>query len=142
MLLPSTYTAPAPSSSGPTDQKRKMAEIEKERAHDTFSEGLFVRALGRPCSANPYPLSSNEGRLWERGWRSIDEDDERASPTGATSRIRLGPSFTPGAAPTKSRREPTRAFIAIYLPSVRVIEIYRIATVVAIGILMLIALRW
>ena len=36
-----------------TGQKWKMAEIEKERAQDTFREGLFVRALGRPCSANP-----------------------------------------------------------------------------------------
>jgi hypothetical protein len=119
-----------------------MAEIEKERAQDAFREGLFVRALGRPCSANPYPPNSNEGLLWEKGWRSVDEDGENALPADATSRIRLVPSFTPGASPTKARRKPTGSFIANYLPSARIIEVLRIATVIAMGILMLIALRW
>jgi hypothetical protein len=62
--------------------------------------------------------------------------------TDATSRARLVPSFIPGAAPAMAHREPTRSFIANFLPSVRIIEILRIATVVAMGILMLIALRW
>jgi|HubBroStandDraft_6_1064221.scaffolds.fasta_scaffold2118168_1 hypothetical protein len=119
-----------------------MAEIEKERAQDTFREGLFVRALGRPSSANPYPPNSDEGLLWEKGWRSVDEDGENGISTDATSRARLVPSFIPGAAPAMAHREPTRSFIANFLPSVRIIEILRIATVVAMGILMLIALRW
>lgn len=119
-----------------------MAEIEKERAQDTFREGLFVRALGRPCSANPYPPNTNEGLLWEKGWRSVDEDGENALPADATSRIRLVPSFIPGAAPTKARGKPTRSFIANYLPSAHIIEVLRIATIIAMGILMLIALRW
>jgi hypothetical protein len=124
------------------DQKRKMAEIEKERVQESFREGLFVRALGRPRSANPYPPNTNEGLLWERGWRSVDEAGENASSVDATSRIRLVPSFTPGAAPTRARRESGMSFIANYLPSVRIIEVLRIATVIAMGILMLIALRW
>ena len=119
-----------------------MAEIEKERAQDTFREGLFVRALGRPCSTNPYPPSSSEGLLWEKGWRSVDEDGENASPADATSRIMLVPSFTPSAASARAHRKPTRSFIANYLPSARIVEVLRIATVIAMGILMLIALRW
>jgi hypothetical protein len=119
-----------------------MAEIEKERAQDTFREGLFVRALGWPCSANPYPPNSNEGLFWEKGWRSVDEVGEGALPTDTTSRIKLVPAFTPGVAPTKARQKPATSLITNFLPSARVIEVLRVAAVIAMGVLMLIALHW
>jgi hypothetical protein len=119
-----------------------MAEVEKAQTQEAFREGLFVRALGRPCSANPYPLNSNEHALWEKGWRLVNEDGENAPPRDATSRIKLVPEFTPGVAPTKARRKPPTSLIAIFFPLVRTIEVLRIAAVVAMGILMLIALRW
>jgi hypothetical protein len=119
-----------------------MAEVEKEQTQDAFRDGLFVRALGRPRSANPYPQSSSEGLLWEKGWRLIDADGENAPPTDATSRIKLVPEFTPRVAPTEARRELRKSLIAIFLPSARIMEALRIVAVIAMGILMLIALRW
>jgi hypothetical protein len=139
---PSTMAKLASALSMAMDQKRNMAEVEEEQTQDAFREGLFVRALGRPCTANPYPRNSREGLLWEKGWRSVDADGENAPPTDATSRIKLVPEFTPGVAPTKARREPTKSLIAIFLSSVRIIEALRIVAVIAMGILMLIALRW
>jgi hypothetical protein len=124
------------------DQDRKMPEVEEQQTQDAFREGLFVRALGRPCSANPYPQNPGEGFLWEKGWRLVDEDGENARPTDAISRIKLVPEFTPGVAPTEARRKPTKSFIAIFLPTVRIVGVLRIVAVIAMGILMLIALRW
>jgi hypothetical protein len=124
------------------DQDRKMAEVEEEQTQDAFREGLFVRALGRPCSANPYPQNSSQGLLWEKGWRLVDEDGENAPPTGAISLVKLVPEFTPGVAPTEARREPTKSFIAIFRPTVRIVGVLRIVAVIAMGILMLMALRW
>jgi hypothetical protein len=50
-----------------------MAAMTKVDLDNTaFREGLFVRALGRPCSSNPYPPNSEESVLWESGWRLID----------------------------------------------------------------------
>ena len=119
-----------------------MAEVEKDQVQDAFREGLFVRALGRPCSANPYAPNSNEHALWEKGWRLVDERRENAPPTDAISRNAVVPEFTPSVAPPKARREPVKLPKAIALPSVRFMEVLRIGAVIAMGILMLIALRW
>jgi hypothetical protein len=124
------------------DEKRKMAEVEKERTQDAFREGLFVRALGRPCSINPYPPHASESLLWEKGWRLVDGDGGNAPPTDATSHVNLVPEFSPDVAPSGARREPTKALTAIFFPLVRIIEVLRIVAVIAMGILMLIALRW
>jgi hypothetical protein len=119
-----------------------MAEVEKDQIQDALREGLFVRGLGRPCSANPYPQNSNEHVLWEKGWRLVDERGENASPIEAMSRSKLVPEFTPGGTSTKARRELKKSSIVVFLPSVRIMEVLRIFAVIAMGILMLIALRW
>jgi hypothetical protein len=130
------------SSSKATNQKRNMAEVEKDQIQDALRAGLFVRGLGRPCSANPYPQNSNEHVLWEKGWRLVDERGENASPIEAMSRSKLVPEFTPGGTSTKARRELKKSSIVVFLPSVRIMEVLRIFAVIAMGILMLIALRW
>jgi hypothetical protein len=134
-------TSASPRSKG-MDQKHAMAEVEKAQTQEAFREGLFVRALGRPCSANPYPLNSNEHALWEKGWRMVDEDGQNVPPSDATSRIKLVPEFTPGVGRTKVRRERPTSLIAIFFPLVHLIKVLRIVAVIAMGILMLIALRW
>jgi hypothetical protein len=119
-----------------------MAEVKKEQTQDAFREGLFVRALGRPCSANPYSPNSSEGLLWAKGWRLVDENGENAAPTDAISRNTPVPEFTPGVASTKARRKPVNLPWAIFLPSVRFTEMLPIVAVIAMIVFMLIALRW
>jgi hypothetical protein len=89
-------------------QKHDMAEVEKGQTQEAFREGLFVRALGRPCSANPYPQNSAEGFLWEKGWRLIDALGENAPTADAISPGKLVPEFTPGVASAKIIQEPLK----------------------------------
>jgi hypothetical protein len=71
-----------------------------------YREGLFVRALGRPCSNNPYPPNSEEGVLWEKGWRLIDTRRESVPyADAALPPVRPVPEFTPGVAPAKSAED-------------------------------------
>lgn len=118
--------------------KRNMAEVEKKQTQDAFREGLFVRALGRTCSSNPYPPNSDESALWEKGWRSVDEN---IPPTEAGRRVKLVPEFMPGVALTSSRQAPLKPK-GIVIPRVRLADALRIAAGIAIIIVMLIALRW
>jgi hypothetical protein len=81
-----------------------MTEV--DTVQGAYREGLFVRALGRPCSSNPYPPNSEEGILWERGWRLIDANRQNVAST--VTAVPLGnpvPEFTPGAAAASSRKE-------------------------------------
>jgi len=79
-----------------------MAVLEDHLDEACSREGLFVRALGRPISANPYQAGTFENRHWERGWRSIDAlppqtaaafDDEEHWPHATTIRYYLGVSI-------------------------------------------------
>ena len=81
--------------------KHSMAEVDKKQTRDAFREGLVVRALGRPCGSNPYPPTSDESALWEKGWRSVDEN---VLPAEAGQRIKLVPEFMPGARVNAPRR--------------------------------------
>jgi hypothetical protein len=64
----------------------------RDDRQDAYRGGLFVRALGRPSSNNPYIAKSDENVLWEKGWRSMDE----AGATGsAVPAIKLVPNFIP-----------------------------------------------
>ena len=49
-----------------------MNKVDKVQDRHAYREGLFVRALGRPLSGNPYPPKSPDGLAWEEGWRLID----------------------------------------------------------------------
>lgn len=51
-----------------------MREIEKDQ--DAYREGLFVRALGRTRSSNPYSQDTLQSVLWEKGWTLIDTPTE------------------------------------------------------------------
>jgi hypothetical protein len=117
-----------------------MPEVGKDKTRDAFREGLFVRALGRPCSSNPYPPNSNERSLWESGWRLVDERDGNAPPADAMSRFKVVPEFTPGVALTKARRAPLKPK-AIILPSIRSPESLRILAVIVMAIIMIILVR-
>jgi hypothetical protein len=79
-----------------------MAVLEDHLEEACCREGLFVRALGRPISANPYEAGTFENRQWERGWRSIDAlplqtaaaiDDEEYRPHAINLRYYLGASI-------------------------------------------------
>lgn len=81
-----------------------MTKIDTDQ--EAYREGLFVRALGRPCSSNPYPPNSKENVLWEKGWRLIDTHSDgaawRDSPVTATHSV---PEFTPGVASAQYSKE-------------------------------------
>jgi hypothetical protein len=49
-----------------------MSQVQKEQIRSAYREGIFVRALGRLLDNNPYPPNSEDGLLWEEGWRLID----------------------------------------------------------------------
>ena len=91
-----------------------MTEVDKDQVQDAYREGLFVRALGRACSGNPYPPNSEEGLLWEKGWRLIDS----RRPT-----IKSVPEFTPGAASANSGQDRLKLPIADLSEPVRLVEV-------------------
>jgi hypothetical protein len=94
---------------------------------DAFREGLFVRALGRASSNNPYPPNSKESVLWQRGWRSIDAPglSDQATPA-----IKSFPNFRPDA--------PLPVSTAPHL--IRCIEVIFAVAFVVLGLAILIAL--
>jgi len=49
-----------------------VEQIDAEIDDAPLRDGVFVRALGRPLSANPYPENSQDAAKWESGWRLID----------------------------------------------------------------------
>ena len=53
-----------------------MYEVDQNQ--DAYREGLFARALGRPCRRNPYPEHSREAFLWIHGWWLIQDAGEIA----------------------------------------------------------------
>jgi hypothetical protein len=122
-----------------TDQKHSMAEVEKKQTQDAFREGLFVRALGRACSSNPYPPDSDEHALWEKGWRSVDEN---VPPPEAGHRIKLVPEFMPGARANAPRRGLLKLPESFALLAARFTNVLRVLVVVALIVFMLAALRW
>jgi hypothetical protein len=75
--------------------------IERQRFQEAYREGIFTRALGRPCS-NPYPPETIENTLWEKGWRLIDAAREERTLDPFV--MKLVPDFTPEKPP--ARREP------------------------------------
>ena len=80
--------------------------IEADRDQAAFREGLFVRALGRPCNNNPYPSKSKEAARWEMGWRFVDGRQESVRPTNFTlSPARPVSVFTPDVAEVHSHHE-------------------------------------
>jgi hypothetical protein len=90
-----------------------MTEVDTDQG--AYREGLFVRALGRPCSSNPYPPNSGEGVLWEKGWRLIDACRESVPSTDAAlPPVRPVPEFTPSVASANSgenhREQPIAGF--------------------------------
>jgi hypothetical protein len=61
-----------------------MTQLEQVQVDFAFREGIFVRALGRPISGNPYPKRSAESAKWEAGWGLIDHGPPaRPKPPGA-----------------------------------------------------------
>jgi hypothetical protein len=115
-----------------------MAEVGKDRTQEALREGLFVRALGRPSSSNPYPPNCDEHALWDKGWRWVDESGENAPPAGAGSRSKLVPDFMLGGPPTLGRQPPLKAK-AIALSSVRAAVALRVLGVIVMIVLMLVA---
>ena len=85
-----------------------MAELEQVQDEVAFREGVFVRALGRPLSKNPYPKRSVEGALWEAGWRLIDKRQKAPAPPSH--------AITVPAADPRARGEII-FFFAIYMAS-------------------------
>jgi hypothetical protein len=49
-----------------------VEQIDAEIDDVPFRDGVFVRALGRPLSGNPYSQGSKDAARWESGWRLID----------------------------------------------------------------------
>jgi hypothetical protein len=124
---------------GRGSKKPTMAEVKKEQTQEAFRQGLFVRALGRPCNSNPYPPNSDESALWEKGWRSVDEN---APPTEAGRRIKLVPEFTPGARPVTPRRVQLNPPKSLAFLAARFSNVLRALAVVALIAFMLAALWW
>jgi hypothetical protein len=62
-----------------------MNNVDKVQDQHAYREGLFVRALGRPLSGNPYPAKSPDGLAWEEGWRLIDRPRISKAPDGVAA---------------------------------------------------------
>jgi hypothetical protein len=54
-----------------------MIQDTRESLQHVYREGIFTRALGRPCSSNPYRADTAENFLWEKGWRLVDATREQ-----------------------------------------------------------------
>jgi len=116
-----------------------MTEVDKDQVQDAYREGLFVRALGRACSSNPYPPNSKESVLWEKGWRLIDTDRENILATDAAfPPIKSVPEFTPGVASANSRQDQLEPRIGAMSPLVRFANVVLALALVGVLIGMLI----
>jgi hypothetical protein len=98
-----------------------MAQVEKDQDQAAYREGLFVRALGRPLDSNPYPPKSEDGLLWEDGWRLIDRRRDRitrfdaAAPAKAVLELRLEPPADPAQGQGPPKPASPRRFYLVYL---------------------------
>jgi hypothetical protein len=120
----------------------EMAEVDRGQTHDALREGLFVRALGRPSSANPYPQGSDDHTLWENGWRLIDSPHESFTSANAEPRSRLVPHSAPVAIPSAPRQDEMQRPKPRAPRQNRVTDALRILTVLVSLVAMLIALQW
>jgi hypothetical protein len=84
-----------------------MVEVKEDPGQALFREGLFVRALGRPLSSNPYPPQSVEGRLWAEGWRMIDTRRDSAARYLSSTALKSVARRSAIGAPAARAREPT-----------------------------------
>jgi hypothetical protein len=83
-------TGSMPDSSSISVPAKTMAQINRVQEQDAYSEGNFVRALGRPRSCNPYLPMTSEAILWDDGWRLIDtlgDSLPRASPSSPVTTV-------------------------------------------------------
>jgi hypothetical protein len=85
-----------------------MLEVEKDQDQTAFREGLFVRALGRSRSSNPYPPGSIDERLWAEGWRLIDTRRTDLARYASPPHIGTVSEFIPKAPTTRTQRRLTR----------------------------------
>ena len=88
--------------------------LERQRLQEAYREGIFIRALGRPC-CNPYPPDTIENNLWEKGWRLIDATrEERSLDPFVTNVV---PDFTPEKQPNPHKADASawiwRAVVAL-----------------------------
>jgi hypothetical protein len=74
--------------------------LERQRLQEAFREGIFTRALGRPC-INPHPPDTSENICWEKGWRLIDASHEERSIDPFV--VNLVPDFTPEKQPNADK---------------------------------------
>jgi hypothetical protein len=119
-----------------------MGEVDRSQTHDALREGLFVRALGRPSSANPYPQDSDDQALWEKGWRLIDSSYYSLPSAHARSRGRLVPDSAPGNVASMPRQDGTQRPKPRAPRQIRIVGTLRILAVLVSLVAMLIALRW
>jgi hypothetical protein len=85
-----------------------MEQIERQRLQEAYREGVFTRALGRPCS-NPHPPETIENTLWEKGWRLIDATREERSIDPFV--LNLVPDFTPEKQPDPYKTDALAWFL-------------------------------
>jgi hypothetical protein len=112
-----------------------MAEVDKDQDQCAYREGLFVRALGRARSSNPYRPNSEEGVLWEKGWRLIDTRREDDPPPDTAFRpIKSVPEFTPGVASANARHDQLGPPTAAWSSLVRIVHV--ILTLALVGLLL------
>lgn len=119
-----------------------MAEVDRGQTRDALREGLFVRALGRLSSENPYPRDSDDHALWEKGWRLIDSSYESFPPTEAKSRSRLVPDAALSVVRVAPRQDETQRPKPRAPRQIPIAKALRVLAVIALLVAMLIALRW
>jgi hypothetical protein len=94
-----------------------MTQVEKEQTRSAYREGIFVRALGRSLDSNPYPSKSEDGLLWEEGWRVIDGRRPNAKRFGEEPILALRPEASKDAI-EDSGRQPKSAPLQSFFPPV------------------------
>ena len=119
-----------------------MAEVDRGQTHDALREGLFVRALGRPSSANPYPQDSHDHALWEKGWRLIDFSYESFPSAEAKARSGLVPDSALSVVPLPPRQDEILRPKPHAFRQIHVTGVLRVLAVSVSLVAMLIALRW
>ena len=98
-----------------------MAQVNFEIDSSAFREGIFVRALGRECSSNPYAPGSREAKLWESGWRFVDA---RQAP------IKSVPDFKPADGSKADRSQSPSLNVATV--AILILSLWVIAAVILI----------
>jgi hypothetical protein len=107
-----------------------MTRVDNDQG--AFREGLFVRALGRPCNSNPYQPSSDEAVLWDMGWRLIDAGRDGVPSTGSVVLpVRPDPELSPGDSWADFRSEYREPSAATASPRGRLVDAAIVLTFVA-----------